>query len=53
MKVLPYMRIIAFLMVLACASFAAEVVVVEQIVAKVNGDIITNSDLSRARRQLI
>ena len=53
MKALPYMRIPAFLMFLACAVFAAEVVVVEQIVAKVNGDIITTTDLARARRQLI
>ncbi len=53
MKALPYMRIPTFLMFLACAVFAAEVVVVEQIVAKVNGDIITNSDLARARRQII
>ncbi len=53
MKVLPYMRIPAFLMFLACAVFAAEVVVVEQIVAKVNGDIITSTDLARARRLII
>ncbi len=53
MKALPYMRIPAFLMFLACAVFAAEVVVVEQIVAKVNGDIITTTDLARARRQMI
>jgi parvulin-like peptidyl-prolyl isomerase len=53
MKALPYMRIPAFLMFLACAVFAAEVVVVEQIVAKVNGDIITTTDLARARRQII
>jgi len=53
MKALPYMRIPAFLMFLACAVFAAEVIVVEQIVAKVNGDIITSTDLARARRQII
>ncbi len=53
MKVLPYMRIPAFLMFLTCAVFAAEVIVVEQIVAKVNGDIITSTDLARARRQII
>jgi peptidyl-prolyl cis-trans isomerase SurA len=50
MKALPYMRIPAFLLLLTCAVFAAEVVVVEQIVAKVNGDIITTADLERARR---
>ena len=47
------MRIPAFLLLLPCAVFAAEVVVVEQIVAKVNGDIITTADLVRARRQII
>ncbi|WP_051669416.1 peptidylprolyl isomerase [Bryobacter aggregatus] len=47
------MRIAGFFLVLACAGFAADVVVVEQIIAKVNGDIITNNDLIRARRQLI
>jgi len=40
-------------MFLTCAVFAAEVIVVEQIVAKVNGDIITSTDLARARRQII
>lgn len=31
---------------------AADTVIVEQIVAKVNGDIITRSDLNRARREM-
>lgn len=53
MKALPHMRVPAFLLLLTCAAFAAEVVVVEQIVAKVNGDIITTADLGRARRQII
>lgn len=52
MKSLPDMRIPAFVLLLSCAAFAAEVVVVEQIVAKVNGDIITTTDLMRARRQI-
>jgi len=47
------MRIPAFLLLLSCAVFAAEVVTVQQIVAKVNGDIITTADLSRARKQMI
>lgn len=47
------MRILATVFALGCAVFAAEVVVVEQIVAKVNGDIITTTDLQRARKQLI
>lgn len=53
MKALPYMRIPAFLLLMTCAVFAAEVVVVEQIVAKVNGDIITTADLERARRMIV
>ena len=53
MKVLPDMRIPVFILALSCAVFAAEVLVVEQIVAKVNGDIITNNDLMRARRVIV
>jgi peptidyl-prolyl cis-trans isomerase SurA len=53
MKALPDMRIPVFVLALSCAAFAAEVVVVEQIVAKVNGDIITVSDLNRARRSIL
>lgn len=40
-------------MLLSCAVFAAEVVTVQQIVAKVNGDIITTADLARARKQIV
>lgn len=47
------MRILAIFLSLAWAIFAADVTVVEQIVAKVNGDIITNSDILRARRNLV
>src|SRR3954452_8378939 len=36
---------------LTCA-FAADIGVVEEIVAKVNGDIITRSEIDRSRRQL-
>jgi parvulin-like peptidyl-prolyl isomerase len=39
--------------VFTCALFAAEVTVVEQIVAKVNGDIITTAELDRARRGML
>jgi len=53
MKALPYMRVPVFLLILTCAVFAAEVVLVEQIVAKVNGDIITTTDLMRARKQMV
>ncbi len=51
------MRILNTLAVLTlvahCAVFAAEVKVVEQIIAKVNGDIITTADLTRGRRMLV
>ena len=40
-----------FLLASATAMFAADTVVVEQIVAKVNGDIVTRSELDRLRRQ--
>jgi parvulin-like peptidyl-prolyl isomerase len=36
-----------------CALFAAEVKIVEQIVAKVNGDIITTAELDKARKGLL
>ncbi len=36
----------------AAALSAGEPVIVEQIIAKVNGDIITRSDLARARKEL-
>jgi parvulin-like peptidyl-prolyl isomerase len=53
MKASPEMKVPAILFALSCAVFAAEVVVVEQIVAKVNGDIITTTDLAKARRQMM
>ncbi|MEJ5369145.1 MAG: peptidylprolyl isomerase [Bryobacteraceae bacterium] len=44
---------LGFLCLIAAAGLpAGEPVVVEQIIAKVNGDIITRSDLARARQEL-
>src|SRR6266496_1311983 len=37
---------------MATCTFAADVRVVEEIVAKVNGDIITRGELERSRQQL-
>ncbi|HYI93286.1 MAG TPA: peptidyl-prolyl cis-trans isomerase [Bryobacteraceae bacterium] len=37
---------------LTASLFAADIALVEEIVAKVNGDIITRSEIERARRQL-
>ncbi len=45
------MRYLSLLLVLGTAM-AADVAVIEQIVAKVNGDIITRGELDRSRRQL-
>jgi len=39
--------------ILAASAFGAEVQVIEQIIAKVNGDIITRSDIERSRDQVI
>jgi parvulin-like peptidyl-prolyl isomerase len=40
--------------ILACtSSFAADLAVVEEIVAKCNGDIVTRGDLDHSRKQLI
>lgn len=51
-----YMRIYAFAWALAAlaapAALAADPVLVEQIIAKVNGDIITRSELDRELKQL-
>ncbi len=46
------MRFLAYFLGAACAVMAADVTIVEQIIAKVNGDIITTGDLARARKQL-
>jgi parvulin-like peptidyl-prolyl isomerase len=48
------MKVLAPLAILACSStFAADLAVVEEIVAKCNGDIVTRGDLDRGRKQLI
>jgi len=43
-----------YLSLLLClgTAFAADVTVIEQIVAKVNGDIVTRGELERSRRQM-
>jgi peptidyl-prolyl cis-trans isomerase SurA len=48
------MKVLAPLTILACSSmFAADLPVVEEIVAKCNGDIVTRGDLDHSRKQLI
>jgi parvulin-like peptidyl-prolyl isomerase len=47
------MRIPLLLMLTCAAAGAAEVSVIDQIVAKVNGDIITSKELERTQRQMI
>jgi parvulin-like peptidyl-prolyl isomerase len=48
------MRIPAVLTILVAAPlFGAEVSVIDEIVAKVNGDIITSSELARTQRQML
>ncbi|MDX2179490.1 MAG: peptidyl-prolyl cis-trans isomerase [Bryobacteraceae bacterium] len=42
----------AVLFLASGALFAADVAVLEQIIAKVNGDIITSSEIDRSRKQL-
>jgi parvulin-like peptidyl-prolyl isomerase len=47
------MKFLAFLMIVASASlFATDLKVVEEIVAKCNGDIVTRSDLDKAQIEL-
>ena len=46
------MKLLSFLIAGASLCLAADVALVEEIVAKVNGDIITRGDLERARKQL-
>ena len=49
-----YMKVLVPLAILASGSlFAADLALVEEIVAKCNGDIITRGDLDRSRKQLI
>jgi parvulin-like peptidyl-prolyl isomerase len=45
------LRACSLLLVSAIALFAADTVVIEQIVAKVNGDIVTRSELDRLRHE--
>ncbi|HTS47221.1 MAG TPA: peptidylprolyl isomerase [Bryobacteraceae bacterium] len=45
--------LLPFVLSVSGALFAAEIGTVEEIVAKCNGDIITRTDLARARQQLI
>ena len=48
------MKVLVPLAILASGSlFAADLALVEEIVAKCNGDIITRGDLDRSRKQLI
>src|ERR1700682_4907182 len=48
------MKVLVPLALLASGSlFAADLAVVEEIVAQCNGDIITRGDLDRSRKQLI
>ncbi len=35
----------------AAAAMASDVKIVEQVIAKINGDIVTSSDLERARKE--
>jgi peptidyl-prolyl cis-trans isomerase SurA len=49
-----YMKVLVPLAILASGSlFAADLAMVEEIVAKCNGDIITRGDLDHSRKQLI
>jgi peptidyl-prolyl cis-trans isomerase SurA len=48
------MKVLVPLAILACSSvFAADIPIVEEIVAKCNGDIVTRGDLDHSRKQLI
>jgi peptidyl-prolyl cis-trans isomerase SurA len=46
------MKFFSVLLVTASVSMAADIGVVEEIVAKVNGDIVTRGDLDRARKSI-
>jgi parvulin-like peptidyl-prolyl isomerase len=53
MKLFVPLLVVGASCVFALSSVAADLAVVEEIVAKCNGDIITRGDLDRARRELI
>ena len=49
-----YMKVLVPVAILVSGSlFAADLAVVEEIVAKCNGDIVTRGDLDRSRKQLV
>jgi peptidyl-prolyl cis-trans isomerase SurA len=47
------MRLGAFAFLLSALTLHADVTVIEEIIAKVNGDIITRSEIARTREQLL
>jgi peptidyl-prolyl cis-trans isomerase SurA len=53
MKLLVPLLVVGASCVFALSSVAADLAVVEEIVAKCNGDIVTRGDLDRSRRELI
>jgi peptidyl-prolyl cis-trans isomerase SurA len=53
MKLFVPLLVVGASCVFALSSFAADLAVVEEIVAKCNGDIVTRGDLDRSRRELI
>jgi peptidyl-prolyl cis-trans isomerase SurA len=49
---MKYMKFLSVLLVTLSVSMAAEIGVIEELVAKVNGDIVTRGDLDRALRSV-
>ena len=43
---------LACLLTVAGSAMAAEIAVVDEIIAKVNGEIVTRSDIDRTRQQM-
>src|SRR5437016_1064797 len=46
------MKLLGCFLIAGCVSFAADVRVVEEIVAKVNGDIVTKGEIEKTRLEM-
>lgn len=51
-KMLKFLRLATPVLVCAGVTVGADIALIEEIVAKVNGDIVTRGELSRSRRQM-
>ena len=46
------MKLLGYILLAGCVSYGAEIGVVEEIIAKVNGDIVTKGELAKTRQEM-